>query len=738
MRPRYLFNAMAEDPYCLEVALDKPLYHLFTYKSPVPVTPGTRVKVPFQRHTEIGIVVRQSKTFQENQAQKPKFRFIEKVLDNRCLFSEKWLNLMRFTATYYLYPIGQTFFTALPKELKTKDNLSFPKPMVRYRLNSSGQQATPPKRAGPLLNLWQTLQKTNISAEEAAQIHPRGRYYLQKYLQAGYLDCLENEQPPSFIYQQQYPLNKEQQKASNAIGASLNLFKVFLLFGITGSGKSEVYFEAMYHALKQGKQVLMLLPVINLTPQFFERLQKHFPTVPIAVLHSKIPAKKRLHNYLTALNGEAKIIIGTRLCIFTPIENLGLIIVDEEQDESFKQESELRYNARDLAIWRGKQVSCPVVLGSATPSLESWYQMEQGKYQLLTLKERAGSGSSLPRIEFIDIHHQKLKEGFASLTLEAIHKHLVKNEVVLLYLNRRGFATTLVCLDCGKAIKCIHCSANMVYHRRLGLLKCHHCENEKDIPECCAYCGNVDLTPIGLGTERVEQSIKEHFPESRIVRVDSDSMTRQKNWENTYQDIQKGEVDLLIGTQILAKGHDFKDLNLVVVLNADSALFSADFRAAEKLFSELMQVAGRAGRNSECGLVLIQTQFPNHPLFTALKHHDYLTFATTALKERLELDFPPKTHRIALKAEEHDLSLVEAFLIKVKKQLFLPESIRAIGPLAMTPFKVADRFRSLIYLESEARIPLHQVAKSMLFLAHRLKKSIPTVRWSIDVDPHEF
>ena len=729
---------MVEGLYFLEIALDKPLYHLFTYKSPTFVTPGTRVKVPFQHHKEIGIVVRQVNAApKENQTKKLKIRFIEKVLDDKPLFSSKWLNLMMFTAAYYLYPIGQTFFTALPKELKTKDNLSFPKPPVRYQLNKSGKQAVPPARPGPLLNLWQALQETNISEEEAVRIHPRGRYYLHKYLEAGYLDRLENEKP-LLTYQKQYYLNNDQQTASNAISASLNLFKVFLLFGVTGSGKSEVYFEAIHQALKQGKQVLMLLPMINLTPQFFERLQKHFPAVPMAVLHSKIAPKKRLDNYLKTLSGEAKIIIGTRLCIFTPIENLGLIIVDEEQDESFKQESVLRYNARDLAIWRGQQDSCPVVLGSATPSLESWYQMEQGKYQLLTLKERAGSGSSLPRIEFIDVSPQKLKEGLAPITLKAIQNHLIKNEVVLLYLNRRGFAPALVCLDCGEAVKCNHCSANMVYHRRLGLLKCHHCENERAIPQYCSYCGNADLTPVGLGTERVGQSLKEHFPKSRIVRVDSDSMGKQKNWKNTYQDIQKGEVDLLIGTQILAKGHDFKNLNLVVVLNADNALFSADFRAAEKLFSELMQVAGRAGRSSERGLVLIQTQFPNHPLFTTLKNHDYLTFAQTALKERLELDFPPKTHRIALKAEDRDLSLVEAFLKKVKKQLLLPEAIHVIGPLAMTPFKVADRFRSLIYLESEARIPLHQVGKMMRQLAHNLRKSTPTLRWSIDVDPHEF
>lgn len=423
---------MVEGLYFLEIALDKPLYHLFTYKSPTFVTPGTRVKVPFQHHKEIGIVVRQVNAApKENQTKKLKIRFIEKVLDDKPLFSSKWLNLMMFTAAYYLYPIGQTFFTALPKELKTKDNLSFPKPPVRYQLNKSGKQAVPPARPGPLLNLWQALQETNISEEEAVRIHPRGRYYLHKYLEAGYLDRLENEKP-LLTYQKQYYLNNDQQTASNAISASLNLFKVFLLFGVTGSGKSEVYFEAIHQALKQGKQVLMLLPMINLTPQFFERLQKHFPAVPMAVLHSKIAPKKRLDNYLKTLSGEAKIIIGTRLCIFTPIENLGLIIVDEEQDESFKQESELRYNARDLAIWRGQQDSCPVVLGSATPSLESWYQMEQGKYQLLTLKERAGSGSSLPRIEFIDVSPQKLKEGLAPITLKAIQNHLIKNEVVLL------------------------------------------------------------------------------------------------------------------------------------------------------------------------------------------------------------------------------------------------------------------------------------------------------------------
>ena len=532
-------------------------------------------------------------------------------------------------------------------------------------------------------------------------------------------------------------LTVEQSTALAAIPAAG--FSTTLLHGVTGSGKTEVYLQLVERALQAGKQALVLVPEINLTPQLEERVRARFPSTEVVALHSELAEAARERHWRAAFGGEARIVLGTRLAIFTPMPALGLIIVDEEHDPSFKQQDGMRYSARDVAVFRARQADVPVVLGSATPSLESWANAQAGRYRLQTLKERANPAARLPEIEIIDTRKLTLQEGVSDPLLAAITERLARGEQSLVFLNRRGYAPVLACPACGWVSRCKRCAANLVLHLADRRLRCHHCGFEHGVPKACPTCGNQDIHPFGRGTQRLESWLQSHFPQARILRVDRDSVKSRKQWEAVLERIHGGEADILVGTQMLAKGHDFPKLTLVGILGADAALFAADWRAPERLFSQLMQVAGRAGRAELKGQVLIQTQYPDHPLFSSLLAHDYPGFARQQLKEREQAGFPPYAFQAVLRAEAPEMATAIAFL---EQAASLPEAqsddrVLVYDPVPMRMARLANLERGQLLAESSAR-PALQAFLPRWREAIATLKAPGKLRWHIEVDPFEF
>ncbi len=533
-------------------------------------------------------------------------------------------------------------------------------------------------------------------------------------------------------------LTEEQSKAVAAVDPAAG-FSAHLLHGVTGSGKTEVYLRLIDRALADSKQVLLLVPEINLTPQLEGRVRSRFPDAGVVSLHSELAEAARERNWRAAFAGEASIVLGTRLSIFTPMPRLGLIVVDEEHDASFKQQDGMRYSARDVAVFRAHQLGIPVLLGSATPSLETWANAQNQRYNLIALLERANPEASLPAIHILDTRKMVLQEGVGAPLIAAIKERLARGEQSLVFLNRRGYSPVLACPACGWVSRCTRCAANMVLHLADKRLRCHHCGCEHRIPKACPTCGNQDIHPFGRGTQRLEGWLQETFPEARVLRVDRDSVKSRKQWEVMLDRIHGGEADILVGTQMLAKGHDFPKLTLVGVLGADSALFAADWRAPERLFAQLMQVAGRAGRAELKGEVQIQTQYPDHPLFASLVKHDYPGFAAQQLKEREQAGFPPYAFQAVLRAEAPEMADAIAFL---KAAAALPligehENIMIYDPIPMKLARLANLERGQLLAESYSR-PAMQVFLPIWREAIEGIKSPSKLRWHIEVDPLEF
>ncbi|KXB29409.1 primosomal protein N' [Dechloromonas denitrificans] len=533
-------------------------------------------------------------------------------------------------------------------------------------------------------------------------------------------------------------LTEEQAVAVNAIDPAAG-FAAHLLHGVTGSGKTEVYLRLIERALAAGQQVLLLVPEINLTPQLEGRVRARFPDTGVVSLHSELAEAARERNWRAAFAGEASIVLGTRLAIFTPLPRLGLIVIDEEHDPSFKQQDGMRYSARDVAVFRAHQLGIPILLGSATPSLESWANAQSKRYGLLTLHERANPEASLPAVHVLDTRKMALQEGVSAALVAGIKERLARGEQSLVFLNRRGYAPVLACPACGWISRCTRCAANMVLHLADRRLRCHHCGCEHRVPKACPTCGNQDIHPFGRGTQRLEDWLKEQFPEARILRVDRDSVKSRKQWEVMLERIHGGEADILVGTQMLAKGHDFPKLTLVGVLGADSALFAADWRAPERLFAQLMQVAGRAGRAELKGEVLIQTEYPDHPLYAALVAHDYPGFAATLLKEREQAGFPPYAFQAMLRAEAPEMADSIAFL---QAAAALPviaehENILIYDPIPMKMARLANLERGQLLAESYSR-PALQAFLPCWREAIAGIKAPSKLRWHIEVDPFEF
>ena len=516
-------------------------------------------------------------------------------------------------------------------------------------------------------------------------------------------------------------------------------FSVHLLHGVTGSGKTEVYLRLVEQAMAAGRQALLLVPEINLTPQLEGRVRARFPEAGVVSLHSELAEAARERNWRAAFSGEANIILGTRLSIFTPLPRLGLIVIDEEHDPSFKQQDGMRYSARDVGVFRAHQLGIPILLGSATPSLESWANAQGGRYGLLTLNQRANPEATLPAVHILDTRKLALQEGVSPPLIAAIKERLARGEQSLVFLNRRGYAPVLACPACGWISRCTRCAANMVLHLADRRLRCHHCGCEHRVPKACPTCGNQDIHPFGRGTQRLEVWLQGQFPEARILRVDRDSVKSRKQWETMLELIHGGEADILVGTQMLAKGHDFPKLTLVGALGADAALYAADWRAPERLFAQLMQVAGRAGRAELKGEVLIQTEYPDHPLFAALAEHDFPGFAAQQLKEREQAGFPPYSFQAVLRAEAPAMADSIAFLAAAAELSVVGEheKVMIYDPVPMKLARLANLERGQLLAESYSRPALQNFLPCWREAIEAIKAPAK-LRWHIEVDPLEF
>lgn len=546
----------------------------------------------------------------------------------------------------------------------------------------------------------------------------------------------ESHLPVINVMDPQLDLNTAQQQAVQEIIAQKNKFCAFLLDGVTGSGKTEVYLRTIFEVLKEDKQILVLVPEISLTPQTIERFRARFP-VSIVALHSGLSEQERLKGWLSARCGVAKIVIGTRSAIFTPFAKLGLIIVDEEHDTSFKQQDRFRYHARDLAIMRASINQIPIVLGSATPSLESLLNVKRNRYTYLSLPERAGI-AKLPQYQILDLRHVPCQEGLSEPLLKNMQVHIQQGNQVMLFLNKRGFAPVLYCTQCHFIVGCERCATRMVYHRKPPRLQCHHCDAHREIPVCCAECGAPSLQPVGLGTQRIEQTLEKLFPEVPIIRMDRDSTKRKGSMQDLLQQINTQQKAILLGTQMLAKGHHFPHVTLVGIIDADSGLFSADFRAMEQMGQLLLQVAGRAGRAEKPGTVMIQTQNPDHPLLKILINHGYLSFAQLLLKEREQAFLPPYSYFAILRAEAHKEQNAHRFLTLVKEQCDSVNhtSVMMLGPVPPLLAKRKGMYCQHLLIKANQRRILQNFLKTIIQKIEKLPESLP-VRWVLDVDPVE-
>jgi len=722
----------------IRVALDVPLHKSFDYTvaDDVTVAAGQRVLVPFGPRQLVGVVLGQA---QDSSLDVARLKPVVRVLDAAPLLSAEVLALLHFCSNYYHYPLGAAVVSALPTRLRSAE------PLARggaqcYALTAAGRDLDMeqiPRRRVVQHRLLAALRQGALTLAQLRALSPSAPAALKALREAGWVEpCKAGVVTGAPSLRDALELKPEQQQAVEAV-AQVSGYNCFLLHGITGSGKTEVYMHLMHHVLQQGGQVLLLVPEINLTPQLENHFRNRFPGVELASLHSGLAEGVRAQNWLGAQSGRARIVIGTRLAVFTPLPQLSLIIVDEEHDASFKQQDGLRYSARDVAIFRASQRGVPVMLGSATPSLESYQNAVSGRYRLLRLTGRAREQAQLPQLRCIDTRHAVLQHGLSEQLLAALRQRLQRGEQSLIFINRRGYAPVLMCTSCGWLSDCPHCAGKLVLHLQDRRLRCHHCGYQIRIPHACPDCGNTDLQPVGIGTQRVEETLQEQLPGARILRVDRDSTRNKGTWAAMRRQIEDESVDILVGTQMLAKGHDFPKLTLVGVLNPDNALYSSDFRASEKLYAQLSQVAGRAGRAQHPGEVLIQTNFPEHPLFHALRQHDYDAYAQTLLEERQAAGFPPFVHQAMLRAEGKQENRVYDFLQRAHQAaeaLDMAVEVYGVVPAAMP--RRANHTRAQILVQCESRKLLQQFLSTWQNRLDALPDS--GLRWSLDIDPWDF
>jgi len=629
--------------------------------------------VPFGPREVVGLIV---DILEETDVPEEKLKAALAVRSQLAPLSPQWLALAGFAAEYYQRPLGEVALPGLPKNLRVTSTVALDRAIKKLAKLQEPHDPAP----------------ANVPA-----------------------------------------LNPGQQAAADAIVGAQG-FAPFLLYGVTGSGKTEVYLQACAQVLAREPhgQVLVLVPEINLTPQLETNIRTRFPGVMLSTLHSRLSEGERMLHWLAAHEGKARIVLGTRLSILASMPNLKMIVIDEEHDPSYKQQEGLRYSARDLAVWRAHQLQIPVVLGSATPSLESWHHALKGRYRKLELRERAVQQAVLPSVKLIDTSRRRGQEGLTEQLVEALRLRMERGEQSLLFLNRRGYSPVITCESCGWVSECKRCTASMVLHKSDYRLRCHHCSLEMRIPRHCPTCGNIDLQPLGRGTQRIEESLQELFPQARILRIDADSTRRKGSAQEAFDSVHRQEVDILVGTQMVAKGHDFKNLTLVGIMNPDSSLFSQDYRASERLFAQLMQVAGRAGRQGGSeSEVLVQTSYPEHPLFSALVAHDYDYFANSLLGEREVAGLPPYLYQAILRAEARELELALEFL-RSARDLVQHGGITINDPIPMSMARVHNMERAQLLVESPSRPALQAFLKEWM---QALREQKTRIKWSLEVDP---
>ena len=726
------------------MAVDVPLRRLFDYRCPSGVDaarlqPGQRLWVPFGRQRVAAVLVELASSSTVPEA---KLRAATALIDETPVLDPSLLELLLWSAEYYRHPPGEVLSAALPGALRS--GAAALETAEHWTLSAAARTGELPPlspRAHKLRELVEFLQ-LHDAADEAAlgALSSRWRDHVRELEKRGWVRRLQVTPPAAprvAVAASAGPEpTPEQRDAIEAIAAAAGRYAPFLLHGVTGSGKTEVYLRAIDAVVQRGQQALVLVPEISLTPQLVARFAARF-AVPLAVLHSSLTDVERLRAWRAARSGEAPVVIGTRSAIFAPLANAGLIVVDEEHDASYKQQEGFRYSARDLALARAQRLSIPVVLGSATPSLESLERTQSGRATLLSLPGRTG-GAKPPAIHLIDLRRHAATQGIATPTVLTIKRHLDAGGQVLLYLNRRGYAPTLFCPSCGWAAPCPRCDARLTVHRRDGRLHCHHCGTEQRIPELCPTCGDA-TKPVGQGTERIEETLASLFPDVALERIDRDAVRKRGALEAALDRVTSGEVRLLVGTQMLTKGHHFPDVSLVVVLNADQGLFGTDFRASERLAQSIVQVAGRAGRAERPGEVLIQTEYPEHPLLAQLISGGYDAFAAAALEERRSASWPPFARVAVLRAEAARSDVPMEFLERAREAAIAiaVRGVEILGPATAPMERRAGLHRAQLLLHAPSHSPLQRLLARWIPAVEELPEA-RKVRWSIDVDPLEL
>ena len=736
-------------PIILRIAVPSPLRRTFDYKLPENLClkiknqkplPGMRVKVEFGRRTLIGLIV---DIPQNSEIAIDKLKDISDIIDSTPIVSKDLFELFIWAANYYQHPLGEALFTALPTRLR-KGDAAEKAMIVHWETTKLGSKLTAEtlKRAPKQLALIEFIRNHGGCAPESEissmfsntirkQLRDKG--YIRSVLIKEQLNTLSDE----ILKQPSLKLDSQQQVAMNAI--DLHSFNSYLLEGVTGSGKTEIYLQAIEQVLRYERQALVLIPEISLTPQTEKRFQDRFNT-SIVTIHSGLSDTQRLEAWLEAKSGQAKIVLGTRSAIFTPFKDLGLIILDEEHDSSFKQQEGFRYSARDLAVIRSQRSNIPTILGSATPSLESLNNCNQGRYKHLTLDKRVNSAKA-PNWNLIDLKTESIQCGIANSTIDAIGATLKAKQQVLVFLNRRGYAPTLLCHQCGWTAQCQNCDSKLTVHRARGRLICHHCGYQQRQIDQCPSCDSTELIAAGEGTERSEDFLKQRFPEYPIVRVDRDSTRKKGALEEFVATADSGEPCVLVGTQILAKGHHFENVTLVVILDADSGLMSADFRSHERMGQLLTQVAGRSGRGKVSGKVIVQTHQPEHPVLDQLFNFGYRPLAQQLLNQRQKGMLPPYRALAVIRAESAYPQLAIDFLTDARQisetYLSSMNGIDLLGPLPALMEKRSGRYRFLLQITSVTRSNLQQLLSEVTSVLENRKKE-QKIRWSIDVDPQEL
>ena len=731
----------------LKVALPVPLFRLFDYYPPDSVTadelqPGQRIQVNFGHRQLLGIIVAIS---DEASVERDKIRPALTLLDQEPVLSASILKLLNWAASYYCHPLGEVLYHALPVALRQGKPAHFPTQTL-WQLTELGGSTRPSSLSGSRQQqLLEELQRVPQGlSQEALRTLEYSSQTLSSLQKRGLIHSFNREQRPhapdgNLLNEVHLSLNAQQQNALDTLLQRDQGFSVTLLEGVTGSGKTEVYLQLIEHHLLQKQQVLVLVPEIGLTPQTLRRFKHRF-NVNVVILHSGMNDNERLHAWLEAREGIAQILIGTRSALMVPLPRLGLIVIDEEHDASFKQHEGFRYHARDLAIVRAKQANVPVLLGSATPSLESLHNVERGSYYHLRMLQRAGNAEA-PRLHCLDIRKRPLRQGFSAPLLQSIRRHIEQGQQVMVFLNRRGFAPTLHCSDCGWLAECASCDARMTLHKQSRRLVCHHCDYQAAIPLRCPSCGSAALEPIGQGTERSEDALSDIFPDVPVIRIDRDSVRGKQRMETLLEPVHKGHPCILLGTQMLAKGHHFPDVTLVAIIDADQGLFSADFRGMERMAQLLVQVAGRAGRAQKPGEVILQTEHADHPMLATLCEQGYDAFAREELHSRQHVGLPPWQPMALLRADHRRPAIALEWLSSIRQALqdyilqqHWGHEIQLAGPLPASMEKRHDRYRALLHLYGSQRRELHHLLQWLCAFIE-LNPPPRDLRWSVDVDP---